>query len=77
MSLVEIEDFNALIVNGPFFDQPVKTKQEAYEKLVEITRNKVDLLDYLYHQNYYKRIDICLSRQTNPSIRQQVNFTGN
>ena len=27
--LVEIKDFNALIENKPFFDQPVKTKQEA------------------------------------------------
>ena len=32
MSLVEIEDFDALIYNKPFFDQPVKIKQEAYEK---------------------------------------------
>ena len=57
MSLVEIKDFNALIDNEPFFDQLVKNKQEAFEKLVEMSRNKVNLLDYLYHQNYYKRID--------------------
>ena len=31
MSLVEIKDFNALIDNKSFFDQPVKNKQ-AYEK---------------------------------------------
>ena len=36
--LVEIKDFNALIDNKPFFDQHVK-KQEAYEKLVEMSRN--------------------------------------
>ena len=30
MLLVEIKDFNALIDNRPFFDQPVKNKQEAY-----------------------------------------------
>ena len=34
-----------------------------------------NLLDYLYHQNYYKLIDIDLSRQTNTSIPQQINFT--
>ena len=28
--LVEINDINALIDNKPFFDQPVKNKQEAY-----------------------------------------------
>ena len=30
MLLVEIKDFNALIDNKQFFDQPVKKKQEAY-----------------------------------------------
>ena len=29
MPLVEIEDFNALIDDKPFFDQLVKNKQEA------------------------------------------------
>ena len=35
-----------------------------------------NLLDYLYHQNYYKLIGIDLSRQKNTNIRQQINFTG-
>ena len=35
-----------------------------------------NLLGFLYHQNYYKLIDIDLSRQTNTSILQQINFTG-
>ena len=39
MILVEIKDFNALINNKPFFDQPVKKKQEAYEKLIETSRS--------------------------------------
>ena len=32
MLLVEIKEFNALIDNKPFFDQPVKNKDEAHEK---------------------------------------------
>ena len=28
----------------------------------------------MYHQNYYKFIDIDLSRQTNTKIPQQINF---
>ena len=36
MPLVEIKDFNALIDNKPFFDQPVKSKQEVYEKLIKM-----------------------------------------
>ena len=57
----------------------MKTKQDAYEKLVEMARNNNttgNLLDYLYHQNYYKVIGIDLSRQTNTSVLQQINFTG-
>ena len=72
MLLVEIKDFNALINNKPFFDQPVKNKQEAYEKLIEMSRNDDystrSLLNYLYHQKHYKLIGIDLSRQTNTSV---------
>ena len=35
-----------------------------------------NLLDYLYHQNYYKLIGIDLSRQTNTNGYEQINFTG-
>ena len=35
-----------------------------------------NLLDYLYHEKYYKDVDIDLSRQTNLSTPQQINFTG-
>ena len=53
MPLIEIKDFNAFIDNKPFFDQPVKEKQEPYEKLIEMWRNDDyttgNLLHYLYH----------------------------
>ena len=80
MLLIEIKDFNALMDNKPFLDQPIKNRQEAYEKLIEMSRNDDyttrNLLDYLYHQNYYKVIDIDLSRQINTSILQQIIFIG-
>ena len=80
MQLVEIKGFNELINNKPFFDQPVKNKQETYEKLIEMSKNdnytSANLLDFPYHQNYYKPIGIDLSRQSNTSIHQQINFTG-
>ena len=44
-----------------------------YGKLIDTTGN---LLDYLHHQKYYKLIGIDLSRQTNTSIAQQMNFVG-
>ena len=31
---------------------------------------------FLYHQNYYKLLDIDLSRQTNTTIPQQINVLG-
>ena len=71
MSVEEIKDFNTLIDNTPFFDQPVKTKKKN-RKLIEMSRNDAyrtgSLLDYLYHQKYYKLIGIDLPRQTNINI---------
>ena len=62
MLSVEMKDFNALIDKKAFFNQPVKNKQEAYEKLAEMLRNNDHttgkLLDYLYHHSYYKLIGI-------------------
>ena len=79
MPLVEIKDFNAWTDNKPFFDEPVKSKQEAYGKRKEISRNDNygtgNFLDFTYHQNYYKRIGIDILRQTNMNIPQQINFT--
>ena len=37
--MVEIKDFNALLDNKSFFNQPVKNKQEVYEKRFEMSRN--------------------------------------
>ena len=39
MALVEMKDFDASINNKAFFEQSVKNKLEAYEKLVEMSRN--------------------------------------
>ena len=39
MPLMEMEDFNALIDNKPVFNKCIKNKQEAYNKLVEMSRN--------------------------------------
>ena len=36
-----------------------------------------NLLNFLYHQNYYKLISIDLSKQKNPNIPQQINFRKN
>ena len=75
MQLVEIKDFNALIDNKPFFDHPIKNKQEVYDKLIKMSRNDdstiKNLLYFSYHKSYYKLIGIDLSRQSNTNIPQQ------
>ena len=45
MPLVKIKDFNILVDNKPFFDQPVKRKQ-AYEKLIEMSRMTIQQKSY-------------------------------
>ena len=62
MPLAEIKHVNVLIDNNLFFDQLVKNKQEANEKLIEMSRDDDYttgmLLDSWYHQSYYKLIGI-------------------
>ena len=81
ITIIEIKDFNALIKNKSFLDQSVKNKQETYKTPIEMSRNDdyttENFLDFSYHQNYCKLIAIDLSRQTNMSILQQINFTEN
>ena len=67
-----------------FFDEPVKNKEEAYEKIMSISKNNDyttgNLLDYEYFLKHYRLIAIDLSKQIefeNPDLRQQINFIGN
>ena len=61
---VEIKDFNVSIDGKNFFDVPVK-KKEAYEKIIETSKNNdyttVNLLDYEYLSKHYKLVTIHLS----------------
>ena len=76
---VMVKDFNVIIDELPFFDLPIKTEEEAYEKIIDISRNNeyttVNLLDYDYFKKYYKLIAIDLSKQQVDLI-QQINFIG-
>ena len=36
---VEIKDFNVLIDGKPFVEIPVKNKEEAYEQIIEMSKN--------------------------------------
>ena len=65
---VRIKDFNVLINGKSFFDLPVKNEEEAYEKIIEMSRNNDyttgNLLDFAYFKENYKLIVIELTKQT-------------
>ena len=52
---IMVKDYNVLIDNLAFFDLPIKTEEEAYEKIIDISRNNEyttgNLLDYDYFKN--------------------------
>ena len=76
--------YNVIIDKLAFFDLPIKTEEEAYEKIIDISRNSEYttgyLLDYDYFKKYYKLIAIDLSKQQvlqeNEDLIRQINFIG-
>ena len=81
---VMVKDYNVIIDKLAFFDLPIKTEEEAYEKIIDISRNNEyttgNLLDYDYFKKHYKLIAIDLSKQhvlqENEDLIQQINFIG-
>ena len=72
-----------LIGGNSFFDVLVKNKEEAYEKIISISKNNDyttgSLLDYEYFSKHYELIVINLSKQIeleNTYWKQQINFIG-
>ena len=80
---VEIKDFNVLINGKSFFDVPVKNKEEAYQKIIEISKNNDytagNLLDCECISKHYKLVTINLNKQIeleNSDLKQKTNFIG-
>ena len=81
---VIVKDYNVIIDKLAFFDLPIKTEEEAYEKILDISRNNEyttgNLLEYDYFKKHYKLIAIDLSKQQvlqeNKDLIQQINFIG-
>ena len=77
----DIKDYNVLIDGKKIFDAPIKIKEEAYEKIVEMSKNNdyttCNLLDYDYFLKHYRLIAIDLSKQIElekSDLRQKINF---
>ena len=81
---IMVKDCNVIIDKLAFFDLPIKTEEEAYGKILDISRNNEyttgNSLDYDYFKKYYKLIAIDLSKQQvlqeNEDLIQQINFIG-
>ena len=79
---VMVKDYNVIIDKLAFFNLPIKAEKEAYEKIIDISRNNEyttgNLLDYDYFKKHYKLIAIDLSKQQvlqeNEDLIQQINF---
>ena len=83
LTKVEIKDFNVLTDGKPFFEIPIKNKEEAYEAIIEMSKNNDyttgNLLDYEYFKDHYRLIAIDSRKQIeleNPDLKQQINFIG-
>ena len=65
---VRIKHINVLIDGKSFFDLPLKIEEEAYEKIIELSRNNGYttgiLLDFDYFKENFKLIATNLSRVT-------------
>ena len=77
----EIKDFNVLNHRKSFFDLPVKSKEEAYEKIIDMSWNNDyttgNLLDFAYFKENYQLIATDLSKQTNLKNPQQISLFQN
>ena len=84
---VEIKDYNIMINDENFFDQPIKNNKVTYDNIRKIAIGQEDdyttgcLLDYPYFANTYKMSTVDLSKQqaldADPRAIQQISFTAN
>ena len=80
---IEIKEFNVLTDGKQFFETPVKNREQAYEAIIEMTKNSDyttgNLLGYEYFSKHYRLIPTDLRRQIeleNLDLKQQINFIG-
>ena len=65
---VEIKNYNVMIDEKNFFDQPVKNNKVTFENIRKLATGQGDdyttgcLLDYIYFKSYYKMIAVNLSK---------------
>ena len=77
---IEIKDYNVLIDLQPFYDIPIKNKEQTSKVITELFNHDNyttgNSLTYEYFCNHYKLIAIDLSKQNSDFKNQQINFFG-
>ena len=77
---IGIKDYNVLIDLQPFYDIPIKNKEQTYKAITELfNHDNYTTGNYLtcdYFCNHYKLIAIDLSKQNSDFKNQQINFVG-
>ena len=84
LPLEEIKDYNVIIDERNFFDQPIKNDFKTYDNIRKISTGQGDdyitgcVLDYNYFKEHYRLIAIDLSKQqkldADPKAIQQIFF---
>ena len=63
---VEIKDYNVIIDKEPFYEIPIKNKEENYKAISELIRNDLlrtrNEINFEYFREHYKLIAIDLSK---------------
>ena len=78
---VEIKYYKVLIGLQPFFDTPIKNKEQTYKAITELINHDDyaigNSLTYDYACRHYKLIAIDLSKQNSELKSQQINLGRN
>ena len=77
---VEIKDYNIIIDGEPFYEIPIKNKEETYKAITELIRSDIlrtgNKFNFDHFSEHYKLIAIDLSKQKSDLKNQQINYTG-
>ena len=77
---VEIKDYEVILNKEPFYEIPIKNKEETYKANTELIRNDLvrtgNEFNFDYFFTHYKLIVNDLSRQRSDFKNEQINFIG-
>ena len=77
---VEIRDYNVIRDGEPFYEIPIKNKEEFYKAITELITNGLlrtgNEFNLEYFCEHYKLIVIDLSKQKSDLKNEQINFIG-